>query len=83
MNGLEKTTEEMVKEISDRIMAEIEEFAKGLIFVPQQTFPIAQTYNNGNERIAVTYHQPDNEGNILCEITQEIKTIEIEVKYGE
>ncbi len=82
MNNLEYT-DGTVEERIERIKMEIMERAKGLIFVPSQVFPLTQTFDNGNERVTVTYHEPDNEGNILCDVMREIKTIEITVKYNE
>ena len=76
-------TDGMVKEEFERIITEIEKFAKNLIYAPAQNFPITQTFDNGNERVTVTYYEPDNEGNILCDVMREIKTIEITVKYDE
>ena len=76
MNELGKSVEEMI----EGIRAEIEERAKGLIYIPAQMFPLTLKFDDGNEIITATYHKPDNEGNISVDVTREIKTIEITVK---
>lgn len=83
MNELEKFTEGMVKEEVERLITEIEEHIKGLIFAPAQNFPITQTFNIDDDKYTVTYHEPDNEGNIPIDVTREFKVIEIEVKFDE
>lgn len=81
--SLKKSPRGTVKEEVERLISEIEEHIKGLIFAPAQTFPVTQTFDADGERVTVIFHEPDNEGNISCEIVREVKTVEISFRFDE